>query len=126
MGQGINHEEQIFNDALASPWISLEQAIGMWKGRYPWLWSICMKHTSSKMSVQHIIRMIEACEVLHNYLIEENNDVQDNWRDDSDISGVNEALSEDYGLNNPFPQLWPNDHQYTQLKNYINDMYAYT
>ena len=51
--------------------------------------------------------MIEAYVVLHNYLIEENNDVLDDRRDDSDISDVDEASHE---LNNLVPQLWLNDH----------------
>ena len=52
------------------------------------------------MSVRQILRIIEACVVLHNYLIEENDDVLDDWRDTSDVSDVNEALSEGEELNN--------------------------
>ena len=85
-----------------------------------------MKITSSKVSVQHIIRIIEACEVLHNHLIEQNDDVLDDWRDDSDISDVNEVLHEDDELNNVVPQQWPNDHWCTQLKNYIHEVYVHT
>ena len=48
-GQAIDCEEQIINDVLASPCVSSEHTIGMWKGRFPWLHSICMKITSSKM-----------------------------------------------------------------------------
>ena len=61
----------------------------------------------------------------HN-LNEINDDVLNDWRDDSDISDVDEACSEDDELNNPVPQLWPNDHLHMQLKNYINDIYVYT
>ena len=75
----------------------------MWKGRFPWLCSICMKITSSKMSEQCILRIIEASVVLHNYLIEEHNAVLDDWRDDSDISDVDDALSDDDELNNLVP-----------------------
>ena len=31
-GQAIDHEEQIFNDALTSPHVLSEHTIGMWKG----------------------------------------------------------------------------------------------
>ena len=110
VGQGINHEEQIFNDTLESPQVASEHTIGMWKGRFPWLWLIHMRITSSKTSVQCILRMIEACVELHNYLIEENDDLLDDWRYNSDISDVNEALSEDDKVKNLVPQLWPNDH----------------
>ena len=54
--------------------------------------------------------MIEICVVLHNYVIEENDDVLNDRRDDSDVSDVDEALSEGDELNNPVPHLWPNDH----------------
>ena len=50
-GQAIDHEEQIFNNALTSPCVSSDHTIVMWKGRFPWLHSIHMKITSSKMSV---------------------------------------------------------------------------
>ena len=108
--QAMNHEEQIFNDALTSPCVSSEHTIGMWKGRFPWLHSNCMKITSSKMSVQHILRIIEASVVLHNYLIEEHDGVLEDWRDDSDISDGDDALSDDDELNNVASQLCLNDH----------------
>ena len=68
---------------------------------------IHMKITSSKTSVQCIFRIIEACVVLHNYLIEENDNVLDDWRDDFDISDVDDTLSDNDELNNPVLQLWP-------------------
>ena len=75
----------------------------MWKGRFPWLHTICMKITSSKTSVQCILRIIEASVVLHNYLIEEHDDMLDDWRDDSDISEVDDELSEGDQLRNLVP-----------------------
>ena len=62
-----------------------------------------MKITSSKTSVQGILRIIEASVVLHNYLIEEHDDMHDDWRYDSDISDVDDALCEDDELNNLVP-----------------------
>ena len=52
VGQATNNEEQIFKDALGTPQVSSKHTIGMWKGRFPWLWSIHMKITSFKTSVQ--------------------------------------------------------------------------
>ena len=46
---------------------------------------------------------VEASVVSHNYLIEEHDNVLVNWRDDSDISGVDDALSEDDKFNNLVP-----------------------
>ena len=76
-GQAIDCEAQIFNDALASPCVLSEHTIGMWKGRFPWLCSIHMKITSSKTSVQCILRIMEASVVLHNYLKEEHDVLDD-------------------------------------------------
>ena len=109
-GQAIDCEEQIFNNDLASPCVSSEHTIGMWKGRFSWLCSIHMKITSSKTSVQCILTHIEASIVLHNYLIEEHDNVLEDWRDDSDISDVDDALSDDDELNNVVKRLCPNDH----------------
>ena len=44
--------------------------------------------------------MTEASVVLHNYLIEEHDDVLEDWRDDSDISDVDDGRSDDNKLNN--------------------------
>ena len=60
-----------------------------------------MEITSSEMSEQHILRIIEASVVLHNYLIKEHDDVLDDWRDASNVSEVDDAISEDDELNNP-------------------------
>ena len=62
-----------------------------------------MKITSAKMSIQCILRIIEVSVVLHNYLIEEHDDVHEDWRDDSDISDVDDALSNDDELSNVDP-----------------------
>ena len=102
-GQAIDCEEQVLYDALTSPRVSSDHIMVMWKERFSWLYSICMKMTSSNTSVQHILRIIELSALLHNYLIEEHDDLLDNWRDDDDISDMDNALSEDIRLNNPVP-----------------------
>ena len=42
-------EQEMFNTALSMPQVESEQAIGMWKGRFPWLYStpIIMKQCYS-------------------------------------------------------------------------------
>ena len=72
------------------------------------------------------MKIIEVSVVLYNYLIEEHDDVAEDWRDDSDISDVDDALSDDDELNNAVPWLCLNDHWHTQLKNYIVEKYVYT
>ena len=71
-----------------------------------------MRITSSKTSIQHILRIIEALVVLHNYFIEEHDYMLEDWRDDSDISDVDDALSDDDELNNAVPHLCLNDHKH--------------
>ena len=71
-----------------------------------------MRITSSKTSIQHILRIIEALVVLHNYFIEEHDYMLEDCRDDSDISDVDDALSDDDELNNAVPHLCLNDHKH--------------
>ena len=44
-GQAIDCVEQISNNALASPHVSSEHTVGMWKGTFPWCTPYCMKIT---------------------------------------------------------------------------------
>ena len=96
------------------------------EGAFPWLHSICLKITSSKTSIQCILKIIEESVVLYNYLIEEHDNVPEDWRDDSDISDVDKALSDDDELDNVVSQLCPNDHRCLQLKNFLLEKYVYT
>ena len=41
-GSSIPHEQEMFNTALSKPCIGSEHAIGIWKGRFPWLHGIPM------------------------------------------------------------------------------------
>ena len=63
----------MFNTALLKPNIESEHAIGMWKGRFPWLHRIpmIMKQSTEKEDLSHILEVIDTCVVLHNFLIDE-------------------------------------------------------
>ena len=85
-------------------------------------------HENYFIQDEHIIysKVIEASVVLHNYLIEEHDNVPEDWRDDSHISDVDDALSDDDELNNAIPCFCLNDHWHKQLKNCIVEKYVYT
>ena len=93
-GLPIPHEQSRFNDLLKSPRVLSEQAIGMWKGRFPWLRSIRMKITEDIKSRKQILRMIKVTVILHNFLIEENESFEDSWYDLDSMSDIDAAEGE--------------------------------
>ena len=60
------------NMALLKTWVESEDVIGMWKGRFPWLHSILMimKQSTKNHDLSSILEVIDACVILHNFLIE--------------------------------------------------------
>ena len=71
-GSSIPHEQEMVNTALLKPWVESEHAIGMWKGRFPWLCSIpmIMKQSTQKQDLSHIQEVIDTHVILHIFLIE--------------------------------------------------------
>ena len=71
-GSFIPHEQEMFNMALLKPWVESEHVTGMWKGRFCWLHSIqmIMKQLTQKQDLSYILEVINACVILHNFLIE--------------------------------------------------------
>ena len=95
-GLPIAQERSRFNDLLKSPRVSSEHTIGMWKGRFPWLRSIRMKIKDDDKSLEKILRIIAVTVMLHNFLIEENDEFEDSWYDfDDAISNVDEDVLDD-------------------------------
>ena len=125
-GSSISREQEMFNTALSKPSIESEQAIGIWKGRFPWLHSIpmIMKQSTQEEDLSHILEVMDTCIILHNVLIEQNEDIPNDWMDD-EASDVNDALSETDKLNQPIGEAEPNDQRHKQLNHYINENYVY-
>jgi hypothetical protein len=63
-------DKQTFNLCLASPRVTAEHTVGLWKGRCGWLRKIRMIITNEKESLEHILNYIDATIVLHNMLID--------------------------------------------------------
>ena len=71
-GSSIPHEQEMFNTALSKSQVESEHAIGMWKGRFPWLHSIpmIMKQLTQKQDWLTFWKLSNACGILQNFLIE--------------------------------------------------------
>jgi DDE superfamily endonuclease len=97
----IPKKEEQFNEKLAKLRIISEHCIGMLKGRFPWLRSIRLLITEEKRSLKHILRLLKATVVLHNLLIELNEQDKNEWIDDDDFSDIDD--------DNRAPVLSPTD-----------------
>jgi hypothetical protein len=84
-------DRERFNKILAKPRVITEHTIGMLKGRFQFLKSMPMKITEQKKSVKKILRIIDCCVILHNFLLKVGDDeLPDDWvesDDDSDSDG---------------------------------------
>ena len=123
-GSSIPHEQEMFNMALLKPQVESEHAIGMWKGRFPWLHSILMimKQSTQKHDLSSILEVIDSCVILHNFLIEQNEEILDDWMND-EASDIGDAMSDMDELNLPLGAAEPNGQRCKQLNLYINENY---
>ena len=110
------------NTALSKPWVESEHVIGMWKERIPWLHSIpmIMKQSTQKHDISSILEVVDACVILHNFLIEQNEEILDEWMND-EASDVSDAMSDMDELNQPLGAAEPNNQRCKQLNLYINE-----
>ena len=60
--------------------------------------------------------------ILHNFLIEQNEEIQDDWMND-EVSDISDAMSDTEELNQPLGATEPNDQRHKQLNIYINENY---
>jgi hypothetical protein len=100
-GHSLTYEQEKFNTLLGKCRVISEHTIGILKGRFPFLRGIPMKITNEKSSVRRILQMIECCIILHNLLIDTDDDIPDVWLDEfeDDVSEVGAAIGEyDYSL----------------------------
>ena len=71
---------EFFNTCLANVRISLEHCIGILKGRFPCMKRINIKLRKSKKEVKEIVDLIGACMILHNLLIDyDEEDIPESW-----------------------------------------------
>ena len=95
------HEE--FNTLLAKARIISEHTIGILKGRFPWLRSIRMIVTPEKESMKKILTHIHATIVLHNWLIDLNDDLDERPEDDDDVPHPNDIFDPQIGQEDVLP-----------------------
>ena len=81
-----------------------------------------MKHSTQKQDLSSILEVIDACVILHNFLIEQNEEIPDDWMND-EASDIGDALSDMDELNMPLGAVEPNDQRHKQLNLYINENY---
>jgi hypothetical protein len=84
-GEKLPRDQEMFNTHLGKLRVTSEHTIGMLKARFPFLRSIPMVVTKHKNSMRRILRVIDCCILLHNLLIDEHDDVPDEWYDDEDV-----------------------------------------
>ena len=108
--------------ALLKPQVESEHVIGMWKGRFPWLHSIpmIMKQLTQKQDLSYTLEVIDACVILHNFLIEHKEEIPNAWMND-EASDIGDAMSDTDELNQPLGEAEQNDQRCKQLNLYINE-----
>lgn len=65
----IPHEKEKFNNQLSKVRVKAEDTIGILKGRFPWLRSIRNKLDEDSKSMTRILKLIDCCIILHNLLV---------------------------------------------------------
>ena len=113
--------KEYFNSVISKPRVTSENTIGIWKGRFPWLRKIRMKVNKNKNSLKRILAFIEVTVILHNFLIDENDVIPDDWIDDEDdASSDDETVSESNNiLNQPVPKNAKKDLRQKQILAYL-------
>ena len=114
----------MFSMALSKPQVESEHVIGIWKGRFTWFHSIpmIMKQSTQKEDLCHILEVIDTCVILHNFLIEQKEEIPNEWMDD-EASDVRDTLSDTDELIQPLGEAVLNDQRCKQLNIYINENY---
>jgi hypothetical protein len=72
-----------FNDLLSSCHVKIEQTIGIWKGRFPFLRNIRVR-IGSKKDMRFVIKLVKASAVLHNLFVEQHT-VPKSWLSMDDL-----------------------------------------
>jgi DDE superfamily endonuclease len=121
-GGTLGNIEELFNTAVAQPRVLSEHCIGIWKGRFPFLKGIRMKITDDPDSLKHILRMLDTCVILHNLLIDQNDEPSEDWMDEP---GTDENSDDDDGGERTINANQMNNLRRRELRDYIADYYMY-
>jgi hypothetical protein len=101
-------DKQMFNLCLASPRVTADYTMGLWKGRCSWLHKIRMIITNEKVSLEHILKYIDATIALRNMLIDmgSNDDENAAWDvEDEVLTAIDDddQIPERYALDEALP-----------------------
>lgn len=80
-GRILSQGQIWFNDLLAKPRSGVEDVIGIWKGRFPFLRNIRIKIKNRRCMVR-LIRRVKASIILHNVLVKA--PIDDDWLNDEE------------------------------------------
>ena len=92
----LEKDKEDFNTILGRLRVTSEHTIGILKGRFPILKCIPMKLTERRKSMKRILQMIESCIILHNILLSNESESENQaWIDEEEEqSDIAEALGE--------------------------------
>eukprot|EP00978_Attheya_sp_CCMP212_P013581 scaffold34094_cov42-Attheya_sp.AAC.3 len=121
-GHTLDDHQMKFNTQLGKLRVLSEHTIGILKGRFPWLRSIPMQISDDPMFLKRILKYIDCCIILHNILINiQDEDVPEEWIDlDDDASDMAEATG-DEGLMDPIADEAPKHERRNRLFEYFRD-----
>ena len=108
-----------FNTKLARARIISEHAIGILKGRFPWLNGINMKMTGYSKSMVRVLTYIDCCIILHNLLITPCNTNEENkWIDEEEFSDIddNDRVPSAKDIKQPIKRMWPKRQETSQTR----------
>jgi hypothetical protein len=118
------HEQEVFNSAMKTLRVVSEHTIGILKGRFPFLRTIRMviKDDGGK-SIRKMCEYVEAAIILHNLLVEQKDEVPDQWVDSDDLSDMEDpnrgmSAAEIADLHSPVPPNAPRDLRRQQMAGY--------
>jgi hypothetical protein len=112
-------EKTSFNTLIAKPRVTSEHAIGILKGRYPFLCLIRLRLTADKKTTTKIQQYVVVTITLHNLLIGWDDD---DWKLDGserDDVSTTSAVDEENELNKPIQDGSNSDTRRRQLYSYF-------
>ena len=127
-GATMSDEHTLFNKHLSKARVISEHTIGLLKGRFPLLRSIRKTVTEDKKTLKDILLWLDACVILHNFLLENNMEVyEEDWLEDDDESVIDDVQHRPAGtdeLNLPVPNNRPSDYRRTQVLYFLQELYG--
>lgn len=123
-GQSLHGDRRQFNTCMSRARVISEHTIGLLKGRFPWLRSIRKVITEDPDTLHDILGLIDACVILHNFLIKRGlQEKEEELYQEDDVTIIDDAnrLPQKDELMIRVPTGSPGDHRRTQLLFYLKE-----